>query len=79
MSNKINSEETLAYLEKAQFVFMINFEENTQNVSVGEGVSVPDLLAVPFRVAIHLNQLLEQAANEGQTSEAVAEDKEEEN
>lgn len=76
MSNKINNEDTLKYLETAQFVFMVNFEENTQNISIAEGVAVPELLTVPFRASIHLNQLLEQAANERQEGETLAEDTE---
>lgn len=79
MSNKINNKETLEYLEKAQFVFMVNFEDNTQNISVGEGVPIAELLSIPFRASIHLNKLLEESLNEGQTGEVVAEDKETEN
>lgn len=68
-----HNEEVEKFLETAQLVFMVNFDENTQNISVGEGVNVYDLLNTPFRLAVHLNNLLEAHANEGQTGKAVEE------
>lgn len=73
MSDKLNTKETLEYMEQADLVFMVNFKENTQNISLRENVPVVELLTSPFRLSVHLNNLLEANFNEGQTGEAVEE------
>lgn len=79
MSDKLNTKETLEYMEQADLVFMVNFKENTQNISLRENVPVVELLTSPFRLSVHLNNLLEASFNEGQTGETVEETPKEDN
>lgn len=78
MSDKKMNAETLEFLKEADLVFMVNFKENKQNIAVSDGVSVAELLTTPFRLSLHLNQLME-AHLEGQAGETVEETPSEEN
>jgi hypothetical protein len=80
MSKNI-TKDTLEFMDKAHLIFMINFEDNTQNIVVGNNaVSIGDLLTSPFRLSLHLNQLLEdKLKNEGQTGETLEEAPKEDN
>lgn len=69
-NNKTNKE-MLEFINEADFVFMVNFKENKQNLSIADGVPVQELLNTPFRLSLHLNQILETQL-EGQTLETVA-------
>lgn len=77
MSEEKNKE-AREFFEKAQLVFMVNFDEDQQNIVISENVSIANLVTTPFRYSVHLNQLIEEAIkqNERQAGEAVAEDKE---
>lgn len=75
MENEMKNEETLKFMETAQLVFMVNFKENTQNISIGQDVNIAELLSAPFRLSVHLNNVLESSFtdNEGQEGSAVEE------
>lgn len=79
MSKTLDTKENKQLLKTAQMVFMVDFANNQQNISLVEGVAVQDLLNVPFRVALHLNQLIEESVNAGQAREAVGENTQAEN
>lgn len=78
MADKKMNAETLEFLKEADLVFMVNFKTNTQNVAVSDGITVADLISTPFRLSLHLNQLME-AQLEGQAGETVEETPSEEN
>ena len=78
MADKKMNAETLEFLKEADLVFMVNFKTNTQNVAVSDGITVADLISTPFRLSLHLNQLME-AHLEGQAGETVEETPSEEN
>jgi hypothetical protein len=85
MSKIKNLEETQSNLETADLVFIIDSETGSQHISLSDKMTIPDALTAPFRLAVHLNSIIEAAlkeqeeAGEGQESEAVAEDTETEN
>lgn len=78
MADKKMNAETLQFLKEADLVFMVNFKDNKQNLAISNGISITDLLAAPFRLSLHLNQVLETQI-EGQTGETVEETPSEEN
>lgn len=73
MSIDASDKQLKEFLEKAQLVFMVNFEDNSQHVAIGQNVPVGELLISPFRLSVHLNDLIEKNINEGQTGETVEE------
>lgn len=85
MSKIKNKEESIKNLETADLVFMIDIESGNQHISLSDKFTIPDGLTAPFRLAVHLNSVIEEAikaqekAGEGQTLEAVAETTEEDN
>lgn len=83
MSKIKNIAETKDNLETADLVFMIDLDTGSQHISLSEKFTVPDGLTAPFRLAVHLNGIIEEALkaqeNEGQEGEAVAEATETEN
>ena len=84
MSKISNLEETQKNLENADLVFILDLDSGAQHIALSPAFTVPDGLTAPFRLAVHLNNIIEEALksqeeNEGQEGEAVAEDKETEN
>lgn len=74
MGFDVNNEDMIKFLNDAQLVFMVNFTDNTQHVTVKENVPVGELLISPFRLAVHLNDLIEKSViNEGQAGKTVEE------
>ena len=85
MSKIKNIEDTQKNLETADLVFIIDLESGNQHIALSENMTIPDGLTAPFRLAVHLNSVIEQAlkeqeeSDEGQESETVVEDTETEN
>lgn len=85
MSKINNIKEAKKNLDKSDLVFLLDLETGLQHIYVSDKLTVPDGLTAPFRLAVHLNSLIEEAikaqegAGEGQTFEAVAENSEAEN
>lgn len=79
MSKISNIKEAKKNLEKSDLVFLLDLETGLQHIYVSDKLTVPDGLTAPFRLAVHLNNLIEEAvkaqegAGEGQESETVAE------
>lgn len=73
MSISVKNKEIKEFMKNAQFVFMVNFQDNTQHITVGENVSATELVGAPFRLAVHLNNLLEENLRERQAREALEE------
>lgn len=85
MSKINNIKEAKKNLDKSDLVFLLDLETGLQHIYVSDKLTVPDGLTAPFRLAVHLNSLIEEAikaqeeAGEGQTLETVAENSETEN
>lgn len=79
MSKISNIKEAKKNLEKSDLVFLLDLETGLQHIYVSDKLTVPDSLTAPFRMAVHLNSLIEEAikaqeaSGEGQESETVAE------
>lgn len=84
MSKISNLEETQKNLETADLVFILDLDSGSQHIALSPNFTVPDGLTAPFRLAVHLNTIIEEALrvqeeDEGQEGEAVVEDTETEN
>lgn len=73
------AKELIKNVEEADLVFTVKFSDNSQNLNLKEGIHISDLLNCPFRLAIHLKELIDKSIDEGQTREAVVETPQENN
>lgn len=71
MAIDMKNKETKEFLKNCQFVFMVNFKDNTQHITIGDDVPFSELVGSPFRLAVHLNTLMEESLRERQEREAV--------
>lgn len=76
MAIDMKNKEIKEFMKNAQLVFMVNFKDNTQHISIGDDVAIGDLVGTPFRMSVHLNNLLEENLRERQAGQAVEQSQE---